>query len=103
MAVLISLFIALVGIINLVLDLYIWVLIIGAVLSWLIAFDVINTRNRFVYTVGDFCNRLTEPALRRIRRFVSPINGIDISPIILILFIMFIQYFLRSLLMQLGT
>lgn len=50
-------------------DIYVWLLIIGAVLSWLVAFDVVNTRNRFVAMVGEFCYKLTEPALRPIRRF----------------------------------
>lgn len=98
MAIFASLFAALVEILGVVLDLYIWVLIVGAVLSWLVAFDIINTRNRFVSIVGEFCYRITEPALRRIRRFIPAINGIDISPIILILAIMFIQSFLRHLL-----
>jgi len=97
MAILGSLLAALGEIIIVVLSLYIWVLVIGAVLSWLITFDIINTRNRLVGIVGDFCYRLTEPALRRIRRFIPAINGIDISPIILILAIMFLQSFLRHL------
>ena len=73
------------------LDLYVWVLIISAVLSWLIAFNVINTHNRFVYTVNDFLYRITEPALRPIRRFVPNLGGVDISPIVLILLLWFIQ------------
>ena len=74
-----------------VLNLYVWVLIISAVLSWLIAFNVINTRNRFVYTVTDILYRLTEPALRPIRNVLPNLGGIDISPIILILGIFFVQ------------
>jgi len=97
MAILVSALAALGEITSVVLDLYIWILVIGAVLSWLVAFDIINTRNRLVSIVGDFCYRLTEPALRRIRRFVPAINGIDLSPIVLILAIMFIQSFLRHL------
>jgi YggT family protein len=72
-------------------SLYIWVLIIGAVLSWLVAFNVVNTRNRFVYTVGDVCYRLTEPALRPIRRLLPNLGGVDISPVILILLLWFIR------------
>lgn len=97
MAVLSSFLFALMVIINLVLDLYIWLLIVGAVISWLVAFDVINTRNRFVQIVGDFCYRLTEPVLRRVRRWVPVLNGIDLSPIVVIVAIIFIQTFLRHL------
>ncbi len=74
-----------------VITLYIWALIISAVLSWLVAFNVLNTSNRFVYAVGDFLYRLTEPALRHIRRFIPLMGGIDISPVILILVLMFVR------------
>ncbi len=79
------------------LDLYTWALIISAVLSWLVAFNVINTRNRAVYTVMDLLYRVTEPALRPIRRMLPNMGGVDISPIILIL----ILYFLQNVLSQL--
>jgi len=72
-------------------QIYIWVIIIGAVLSWLIAFNVINTQNRFVYTVVDILYRLTEPALRPIRRILPDLGGIDISPVVLLLLLYFIQ------------
>ncbi len=81
----------LIGFIVLVIDLYIWVIIAGAILSWLIAFNVVNTQNRFVYTVADMLYRVTEPALRPIRRFLPNLGGIDISPVILILFLLFIR------------
>ncbi|MBI1260354.1 MAG: YggT family protein [Rhizobiales bacterium] len=74
-----------------VIQLYVWVIIIQAVLSWLIAFGVVNTRNRFVYTVADVLYRLTEPALRPIRRVLPDLGGIDISPIVLILGLYFLQ------------
>ncbi len=74
-----------------VIQLYIWVIIIGAVLSWLIAFNVINTHNRFVYTVVDILYRVTEPALRPIRRILPDLGGIDISPVVLLLLLYFIQ------------
>ena len=92
-----SLLAAALEIIGIVLGLYIWVLIIGAVLSWLVAFDVINTRNKFVQIVGDLIYRITEPALRPIRRFLPPMRGVDLSPLVLILLIMFLQSFLRHL------
>ena len=75
--------------INLLIELYIWVLIASAVLSWLVAFNVLNTRNRFVYVVGDVLHRLTEPALRPIRRLLPLIGGVDLSPIVLILLLAF--------------
>lgn len=74
-----------------VIQLYIWVIIIGAVLSWLIAFNVINTHNRFVYTVVDILYRVTEPALRPIRRILPDLGGIDISPVVLLLLLYFVQ------------
>lgn len=73
-----------------VIDLYIWVLIFSAVMSWLIAFSVINTSNRLVYTVADFLYRVTEPALRPIRRFIPNLGGVDISPVALILLLWFV-------------
>jgi YggT family protein len=72
-------------------DLYIWAVIISAILSWLVHFGVVNTRNQFVSMIGDFLWRLTEPALRPIRRFVPKLGGIDISPIVLILALLFVQ------------
>lgn len=74
-----------------IIQLYVWVIIIQAVLSWLVAFGVVNTQNRFVYTVGDVLNRLTEPALRPIRRVMPDLGGIDISPVVLILGLYFLQ------------
>ncbi len=81
----------LIGFIVLVIDLYIWVIIASAILSWLIAFNVVNTQNRFVYSVADMLYRLTEPALRPIRSILPNLGGIDISPVILILFLLFIR------------
>ena len=70
---------------------YIWVIIIGVILSWLIAFNVVNTHNRFVFLVQDLTSRLTEPALRPIRRLLPNLGGIDISPIFLILALWFLE------------
>jgi YggT family protein len=70
-------------------SIYIWILIASAILSWLLAFNVLNPRNQIVYTIGDFLYRITEPALRPIRRFVPFIGGIDISPVVLILLLIF--------------
>jgi YggT family protein len=66
------------------------VVIASAILSWLIAFNVVNTQNRFVYSVADMLYRVTEPALRPIRSILPNLGGIDISPVILILILMFI-------------
>lgn len=74
-----------------ILQLYMWVIIAGAVLSWLVAFQVVNTQNRFVATVLDLTYRLTEPALQPIRRIIPAFGGIDLSPVVLILGIMFLQ------------
>jgi YggT family protein len=83
--------IPLIQFIAMVIDLYIWVIIASAILSWLIAFGVVNTQNRFVYMVADGLYRLTEPALRPIRRYVPDLGGIDISPVILILLLIFLK------------
>ena len=82
---------AVLDIVTIVLDLYVWLLIASAILSWLIAFNVVNTRNQFVAAVSEFLYRITEPVLRPIRNVMPAFGGLDISPIILILIIMFLQ------------
>ena len=82
---------AVLDIILIVLDLYVWLLIAAAILSWLIAFNVVNTRNQFVAAVAEFLYRITEPVLAPIRRILPSMGGLDLSPIVLILIIMFIQ------------
>ncbi len=77
-------------------DLYIWLVIIGAVLSWLVSFNVVNTSNRAIYLVGDFLYRITEPALRPIRRILPSMGGIDLSPVALILGLIFLQMVLNN-------
>ena len=84
---------ALYNLVDTVIRIYIWLLIASVVLSWLVSFNVINTRNRFVYVIGDFLHRLTEPVLRPIRNLLPNMGGLDISPIVLILAL----YFLRDL------
>jgi YggT family protein len=79
-------------VIDLALQLYIYLLVAAAVLSWLIAFNVVNVRNQFVGMVADFLFRITEPALRPIRNLMPNLGGIDISPVILIFIIIFIRY-----------
>lgn len=80
-----------------ILDIYWWLVIIQAVISWLIAFNIINTYSRPVAMVLDFLYRLTEPALRPIRQFVPSFGGLDISPVILLLIIWFVGMELRQL------
>ena len=79
---------------QMVLRLYLWAVILAAVVSTLASFGVLDTRNRIVWTIGDFLYRLTEPALRPIRNFLPNFGGIDISPLILILIIMAAQMLL---------
>jgi len=85
-----------------VIDLYIWIVVIGVILSWLTAFNVINTSNRFVYMAGDFIFRITEPALRPIRNILPNMGGFDLSPVILILILIFAKDFLIQLLYKLA-
>ena len=82
--------------IDTVISLYVWCLIISAVLSWLVAFNVINTQNRIVYMIGDFLYRITEPALRPIRNVIPNLGGVDISPVVLILGLFFVQSLLHE-------
>ena len=78
------------------LDIYWWLLIASAIFSWLYAFNVVNSRNQFVGTIGSFLFRVTEPALRPIRRLLPDLGGIDISPIILLLILYFLREFLLT-------
>jgi len=87
---------ALLNLIGTVITIYIWLLIAQAVLSWLLAFGVVNRYNRVVTAVGDFLWRITEPLLRPIRSVLPDLGGIDISPVILILLL----YFLRDLMFE---
>ncbi|TDH37739.1 YggT family protein [Pseudohoeflea suaedae] len=82
--------------IDVALNLYSWLLIASAIFSWLYAFNVVNPNNRFVGMIGEFLYRVTEPALRPIRRILPDLGGIDISPIVLLLIIMFLRTFLRT-------
>ena len=74
-----------------IINIYIWVIIINVILSWLITFNVLNTQNRFVYLLMDSSYKLTSPLLERIRRFIPNLGSIDISPIVLILLLVFIR------------
>jgi len=78
-------------------EFYYWVIIIGVIMSWLVMFNVINTSNRFVYMVGDFCHRLTEPVAGPIRRVLPNLGGIDLSPLVVIFGLIFLKGFLVNL------
>jgi|TARA_B110000444_G_C18711182_1_gene533765 YggT family protein len=74
-----------------IVGLYIWILIINAVISWLVAFNILNTSNRFVYSLLDVSYKLTDPPLNFIRKYLPNLGSIDISPIVLILGLMFLR------------
>ena len=74
-----------------IITIYLWIIIINAILSWLVAFNILNTQNRFVFSVLDTTYKLTDPALNKIRRFIPTFGSIDISPVILILLLMFLR------------
>jgi len=74
-----------------IINIYIWLLIASAVLSWLVAFNVVNSRNPIVHSVGEFLYRVTEPLLRPIRNLLPNLGGIDVSPVILIIALLFLR------------
>jgi YggT family protein len=78
-------------------EFYVWLVIASAILSWLVAFSVVNTSNRVVFMIWDFLHKITEPALRRIRRFLPSLGGVDISPVVLILLIYFCMMVLDNI------
>ena len=81
-----------------IISLYIWILIINATISWLVAFNILNTSNRFVYSVLDVSYKLTSPPLNFIRRYLPNLGSIDISPVVLILGLMFLRNFVFEML-----
>ena len=88
--------IALLSTISLILQLVWWVFLIMIIMSWLISFNVINTRNQFVATVWRMLNQITEPILRPIRRVVPPVGGLDLSPLIVFIIIFFLQQLIAN-------
>ena len=74
-----------------IITIYLWIIIINAVLSWLVAFKILNTQNRFVFSVLNATYKMTDPALNKIRSFIPTFGSIDVSPIVLILFLMFLR------------
>jgi len=82
---------------NQIVQLYIWVLIINAIASWLVAFNVINVSNRFVYSILEISYKLTDPPLRFIRNYIPNLGSVDISPVILILGLVFFRNFINEM------
>ena len=74
-----------------VINIYIWLIIINVILSWLVAFNILNTQNKFVFAVLNATHQLTDPVLNKIRRFIPNLGSIDISPVVLILLLIFIR------------
>jgi len=74
-----------------VITIYLWIIIINALLSWLVAFNILNTQNRFVFSILDATYKLTDPVLNKIRRFIPTFGAIDVSPVVLILLLMFLR------------
>ena len=85
------------------LELYMYLVVISVILSWLVAFKVVNTSNRMVYMIGDFLYRITDPALRPIRRILPNLGGMDISPVVLILALYFAREVLGNILVSLAS
>ncbi len=83
-------------------DLYLWIVVAGVILSWLVAFNVVNQSNRFVYMVADFVYRITEPALRPIRNILPNMGNFDLSAVVLIVLLMFAQRFIIWAFVQIG-
>ena len=74
-----------------IITIYLWIIIINALLSWLVAFNILNTQNRFVFSILDATHKMTDPALNKIRNFIPTFGSIDLSPVILILLLMFLR------------
>ncbi|MDP6708146.1 MAG: YggT family protein [Alphaproteobacteria bacterium] len=82
---------ALFQLIDTIITIYIWIIILQVILSWLVAFKVVNTGNRVIYVIGDALYRLTEPVMRPVRKIIPSIGGFDISPVVVILLLVFIR------------
>ena len=88
---------AIVWLVSNIINLMVWFIIAQAILSWLVAFDVVNYRNRFVYSVGSFLDQITRPLLEPCRRIIPSLGGLDVSPIVVILLLQFVNIlFMRS-------
>ena len=81
-----------------VVNIYIWLIVINVVLSWLVSFNILNTQSRFVFAILNATHQLTDPALNKIRKFIPNLGSIDVSPVVLILLLIFIRNLLFELL-----
>ena len=81
-----------------VINIYIWLIIINVILSWLVSFNILNTQSRFVFAILNATHQLTDPVLNKIRNFIPNLGSIDISPVVLILLLVFIRNLLFELL-----
>jgi YggT family protein len=88
-------FAAVLEVVYAILDFYVWAVILSAILSWLVSFGVVNPYNRVVHVVGDMLARITEPLLAPIRRHLPNMGGLDLSPLVLIFIVYFVQSFIR--------
>ncbi|MEZ0223125.1 MAG: YggT family protein [Alphaproteobacteria bacterium] len=84
----------------LALDIFFWIIILTVVVSWLVIFEVLNTRNKWVLKACNFLNTITNPVVMRLRKFIKPIGGVDVTPMVIIFGIYFLQMGLRQLLIQ---
>ena len=80
-----------------IITIYLWIIIINALLSWLVAFNILNTQNRFVFSILDATHKMTDPVLNKIRNFIPIFGSIDISPVVLILLIYFVRDLIRNI------
>ncbi len=85
---------ALYQLVDTIISIYIWIIIIQVILSWLVAFKVVNTGNRVIYVIGDALFRLTEPVMRQVRKLIPAIGGFDLSPVVVILLLVAIRTFI---------
>ncbi|MCK5166117.1 MAG: YggT family protein [Rhodospirillaceae bacterium] len=86
-----------------IINIYVWILVASVILSWLISFGVVNTSNRFVYSIGDIIHRITEPVLRPIRNILPDMGNVDLSPVVLILLLWFVENMIIQLLVKLVS
>ncbi|MBS0271382.1 MAG: YggT family protein [Proteobacteria bacterium] len=92
--------IPLLAVISSVIGIYVWIVITSVIVSWLVSFNVINSNNNFVIMIIEFLYRVTEPVLSKIRRFLPVMGGLDLSPLVLILFLWFIQSVIGQLMLR---
>ena len=92
----------LLGLVHLALVVYEYIIILGVIMSWLVAFDVLNARNKHVFKAATFVNKVTDPALRPIRKVIKPIGGIDVSPIVLILAVEMLKGLIRGMMQNIA-